>query len=91
MHENVSHADHLRPRKIRSHVTACFCYAGRGLAYLLLVGLGGLGVLLWPFQAPLEDLRGLLPDRGPGWWVALAGVVVIARAAYQIVREPATR
>jgi hypothetical protein len=64
--------------------------ADRGLAYLLLTGLAGVGVAIWPFEV-LDDLSGLLPDRGPGWWIALVGVVVLGRATFEIFREPARR
>jgi hypothetical protein len=64
--------------------------ADRGLAYLLLAGLAAIGVAIWPLQA-IDDLSGLLPDRAPGWWIALVGVVVLGRAAFEIFQEPARR
>ena len=64
--------------------------ADRGLAYLLLTGLAAVGVAIWPLQV-LDDLSGLAPDRAPGWWVALVGLVVLARAAFEIFGEPARR
>jgi len=64
--------------------------ADRGLAYLLLVGVAALGVAMWPLQV-VDDLSGLLPTRAPGWWVALVGVAVLARAAFEIFQEPARR
>jgi hypothetical protein len=64
--------------------------ADRGLAYALLTGLAALGVAIWPFQV-IEDLTGLLPDRAPGWWLALVGVVILGRAAFEIFQEPARR
>lgn len=64
--------------------------ADRGLTYLLLVGLAALGVALWPLQV-IEDLSGLFPDRAPGWWTSLAGVVILARAAFEIFQEPTRR
>ncbi|HEV8488659.1 MAG TPA: hypothetical protein VGQ58_02595 [Candidatus Limnocylindrales bacterium] len=62
----------------------------RGLAYLLLTGLAALGVAIWPFQV-IDDLTGLLPDRAPGWWLALVGVAILGRAAFEIFQEPARR
>jgi hypothetical protein len=64
--------------------------ADRGLAYLLLVGVAALGVAMWPLQV-IDDLSGLLPTRAPGWWLSLVGVAVLARAAFEIVREPERR
>jgi hypothetical protein len=64
--------------------------ADRGLAYLLLTGLAAVGVAIWPLQV-LEDLSGLAPDRATGWWLALVGLVVLARATFEIFQEPARR
>ncbi|MDQ2965637.1 MAG: hypothetical protein M3R57_07290 [Chloroflexota bacterium] len=64
--------------------------ADRGLAYLLLAGLAALGVAIWPLQV-IDDLSGLSPDRALGWWIALVGVVILARAAFEILQEPARR
>jgi hypothetical protein len=64
--------------------------ADRGLAYLLLVGVAGLGVAIWPLQV-IDDLSGLSPIQAPGWWIALVGVATIARAAFEIFQEPARR
>ena len=64
--------------------------ADRGLAYTLLAGLGAVGLAIWPFQV-IDDLTGLLPDRAPGWWIALVGVVILGRAAFEIIQEPARR
>lgn len=64
--------------------------ADRGLAYLLLAGLAAVGVAVWPLQV-LDDLSGLSPDRAPGWWIALVGLVVLARATFEIFQEPTRR
>jgi hypothetical protein len=64
--------------------------ADRGLAYALLTGLAAIGVAIWPFQV-IDDLTGLLPDRAPGWWLALLGVLILGRAAFEIFQEPARR
>jgi hypothetical protein len=64
--------------------------ADRGLAYLLLVGIAALGVAIWPLLV-IEDLSGLLPTRAPGWWIAVGGVAVLARGAFEISQEPARR
>jgi hypothetical protein len=60
----------------------------RGIAYLLLVGLAALGVAIWPLQV-IDDLSGLAPLAAPGWWIALVGVAVLARATFEILQEPA--
>jgi hypothetical protein len=64
--------------------------ADRGLSYVLLTGLAGLGVAIWPFQV-LDDLSGLLPDRAAGWWIAVVGVAILGRAAFEILQEPTRR
>jgi hypothetical protein len=64
--------------------------ADRGLAYILLVGIAALGVAIWPLLV-IEDLSGLLPTRAPGWWIALVGVAVMARATIELYREPRHR
>jgi hypothetical protein len=64
--------------------------ADRGIAYALLTGLAAIGVAIWPLQV-IDDLTGLLPDRAPGWWLALVGVVILGRAAFEIFQEPARR
>jgi hypothetical protein len=64
--------------------------ADRGLAYALLAGLAALGVAIWPFQV-IDDFSGLMPDRAPGWWIALVGVAILGRAAFDILREPPRR
>jgi hypothetical protein len=64
--------------------------ADRGLAYVLLAGVAALGVAMWPLQM-VDDLAGLLPNRAPGWWIALIGVAILARGTFEITREPARR
>ena len=65
--------------------------ADRGISYGLLALVAAIGVLAWPVQFLGELLIGLLPDRAYGWWIALAGVIILARAAFDIGREPARR
>jgi hypothetical protein len=60
-------------------------------AYALLTGLAALGIALWPLGNDLLSYpAGLLPDRALGFYVAIAGALVLARATYDIFREPAT-
>jgi len=65
--------------------------ADRGLTYALITAFAIAGVAAWPLQFLGELLGGLLPDRAYGWWIALAGVAVLARAAFEIVQEPSRR
>ncbi len=64
----------------------------RGLAYILICVVAILGVLLWPADPNLlGNVAGLLPNRAPGFWIAVGGVVILVRAVYDIAREPAFR
>ena len=49
----------------------------RTLWYGLLLALAVVGLVVWP----------LLPDRAPGLWVGALGVVVLARAVFEMVGE----
>jgi hypothetical protein len=64
----------------------------RPLSFGLLAVLGllafGYAVLSFATQA---ELAGLRPDRAPGTWLAGIGLIIIARAAWTIGREPARR
>ena len=62
----------------------------RGLTYGLLAIVAILGVALWIPQF-LFAPEGFLPDRAPGLWVAAVGVIILARAAYEISLEPPRR
>jgi drug/metabolite transporter (DMT)-like permease len=62
----------------------------RWIAFALIFAVAFLGILLWPFQF-LDEPAGLLPDRAPGYWLATVGVLALARAAFDIAREPAPR
>ncbi len=60
----------------------------RPVVYLI-VFLGGLaGVLVWPLDLLVTYPAGFLPDRAPGYWLAWLGLVVHARAVYELFREP---
>jgi hypothetical protein len=65
--------------------------ADRGLAYVLLAGLAAIGVVAWPIGFLGDTAVGLLPDRAPGWWLAIVGVIILGRAAFEIVQEPLRR
>ena len=59
----------------------------RGLSFLILTVSGWLA-LLYALVSFLTagDLTGLRPDRAPGTWLALIGLIVLSRATYLISR-----
>lgn len=62
-------------------------------SYLLLVLAGIAGVLVTVLQVVTGDL-GLAvfrPDRAPGIWITVVGLVALARAAFEIWQEPERR
>lgn len=65
--------------------------ADRPIAYLLLLGAASVGVVLWPLDLLGELAGGLLPDRAPGFWLAIGGVVIYGRAAFDIFTEQLAR
>ena len=65
--------------------------ADRALAYGVLLLVATLGVALWPLDLLGEFAMGLLPDRAPGYWIAIVGVAVFGRAVFDIAREPSRR
>ena len=59
----------------------------RGLSFLILTILGWLALLYALFSFLTEGvLTGLRPDRAPGAWLALIGLIVLSRATYLIGR-----
>jgi hypothetical protein len=62
----------------------------RGLAYWLLAILAVVGVAMW-IPTALSAPAGLLPDRAPGFWLAVVGAVVLARGAFEVGQEPPRR
>ena len=65
--------------------------ADRWPLYLLLM-LAGLAALLLRLVDLLgRDVPGLLPDRAPGLWLVGLGLVLFARATYEIARTPERR
>jgi|1185.fasta_scaffold61839_2 hypothetical protein len=65
----------------------------RGLFFWLLAIAALAGVFLMPFtvEGLLGSPEGLLPDRAYGWWISGVGAIVMARAAFEISREPVRR
>jgi drug/metabolite transporter (DMT)-like permease len=58
----------------------------RPILYAILAIVAVIGVALWIPQF-LFAPQGFLPDRAPGLWVSAIGVVILARAAYDIALE----
>lgn len=62
-------------------------------SYLLLMLVGLAGLVVTVFQIVTGDLLlvGFRPDRAPGIWAAALGLAILARAAFEIWREPERR
>lgn len=61
----------------------------RTLTYALLTVLAVAGLLVWPVDFVVAGAAaGLLPAAAPGFWLASAGTIIMARGAYDIGREP---
>ncbi|HXG39888.1 MAG TPA: hypothetical protein VNJ28_03005 [Candidatus Limnocylindrales bacterium] len=60
----------------------------RALAYAILAGAAAVGLALWPLTLLDVTLAGLVPTRAPGFWIAIAGALGLARASWEIAREP---
>lgn len=61
----------------------------RPVGYLLVFLVGLAGVILWPIDLVVTYPAGLLPDRAPGYWLAWLGLLVQARAVYELFGEAA--
>jgi hypothetical protein len=60
----------------------------RPLAYGLILVVALAGIVLW-FPSVIDGpLVGLLPDSAPGLWITAVGVMVLARAAFEMTHEP---
>jgi hypothetical protein len=46
------------------------------------------GVALWPLLAIAWRSRPACCGQCPGWWLAILGVVVLARAVFEIYQRP---
>ncbi len=62
----------------------------RGLVFGILAATAIVGLVLWVF-AVLPAPQGLLPTGAYGFWIAAVGAVMLARAAFEISREPPRR
>jgi hypothetical protein len=65
--------------------------ADRWLIYLLLAIAAWVGVVVWPLDLLGDLAGGLLPDRAPGFWLAVVGTAGLTRAAYEMAHEPGRR
>ena len=59
----------------------------RALVFGVLAGAAIAGLLLW-LPTALAAPVGLLPDRAYGLWISAVGAIIMARAAFDISREP---
>jgi hypothetical protein len=62
----------------------------RWLVFLLLAILAWVGIAVWPLDF-LSVPAGFLPDRSPGFWLAVVGTIGLTRAAFDIAHEPPRR
>ncbi|MFL5680622.1 MAG: hypothetical protein ACJ77B_08480 [Chloroflexota bacterium] len=65
--------------------------ADRWLVYLLFAITAWIGLAVWPIDLIGVFAQGLMPDRAPGFWVAVVGAIALSRAAYDIAHEPGAR
>ena len=65
----------------------------RGIFFWILAIAAILGVGLMPVTTPgvLGAPEGLLPNVAYGWWITVVGAIMLARAAFDISREPPRR
>ncbi len=83
-------------------VTLPYATAGRPVgvdawpAYLVFLVLALIGAIGWPLQVAIWsggpggfDVTGFAPDKAPGYWIAVIGTIVLARAVFEIHQEPA--
>jgi hypothetical protein len=63
----------------------------RVLSYVGLVALGWIGLVLRVIDLASVNVQAMFPDRGPGLWLTAAGLILLARATYEIAREPRYR
>ena len=62
----------------------------RWLIFLLLAIVAWVGIAVWPLDF-LSAPAGFLPDRSPGFWLAVVGTLGLTRAAFDIAHEPPRR
>jgi len=63
----------------------------RWLAYLILVVAGWLALGLRVLDFVLDEPQAIFPDRAPGLWLSVVGLIVLSRAVYDMAHEPLRR
>jgi len=63
-----------------------WAYAG-----LAIVGWSGLLIATLGIVIEPGGMETILPDRAPGLWIAVAGLIILSRAAFNILHEPGER
>ena len=63
----------------------------RWLAYLILVVAGWLALGLRVLDFALDEPQAIFPDRAPGLWLSVVGLIVLSRAVYDMAHEPLRR
>jgi hypothetical protein len=63
----------------------------RWLAYLILVLAGWLAIGLRILDFAVAEPQAIVPDRAPGLWLSVLGLVVLSRAVYDMAHEPLRR
>jgi hypothetical protein len=65
--------------------------ADRWPTYGILAVAAWVGAVYWIVTLVGDTAPGLLPDRAPGLWIAVAGTIALTRGVYEIASEPAFR
>jgi hypothetical protein len=65
--------------------------ADRWPTYAILAVAAWVGAVYWIVTLVGDTAPGLLPDRAPGLWIALAGTIALSRGVYDIANEPGLR
>jgi hypothetical protein len=65
--------------------------ADRWPTYAILTVAAWVGAVYWIVTLVGDTAPGLLPDRAPGLWIAVAGTIALSRAVYDIANEPGLR
>ena len=53
--------------------------------------MGWIGLVIWVVDVASINLDAIMPQRAPGLWLAVLGMITLSRAAYEIAREPTYR
>ena len=61
------------------------------LAYLIITVAGWIAIALRIIDLVTLQPSQIFPDRAPGLWISVVGLVVLSRAVYDMAREPLRR